>query len=71
MTRYPSFEYILLIDEGELECFQEVESHKDKQSWMKAMQEEMNSLHKNKNYELVVTKEKLEFCAGIAGMNSN
>ena len=26
---------------------------KDKQSWMKAMQEEMNSLHKNKTYELV------------------
>ena len=29
-TRYPSFEYILLTDEGEPECFQEVESHKDK-----------------------------------------
>ena len=36
-TRYPSSEYILLTDEGEPECFQEVESHKDKQSWMKAM----------------------------------
>ena len=35
------------------------------------MQEEMNSLHKNKTYELVVTKEKFEFCAGTAGMNSN
>ena len=33
---------------------------------MKAMQEEMNYLHKNKTYELVVTKEKLEFCAEIA-----
>ena len=43
----------MLIDEGELEYFQEVESHKDKQSWMWAMQEEMNSLHKNKTYELV------------------
>ena len=52
-TRNPSSEYILLIDKGEPECFQEVESHKDKQSWMKAMQEEMNSLHKNKTYELV------------------
>ena len=31
-TRYPSSEYILLTDEGEPECFQEVESHKDKQS---------------------------------------
>ena len=52
-TRYPFSEYILLIDEGELECFQEVEAYKDKQSWMKAMQEEMNSLQKNKAYELV------------------
>ena len=59
-TRYPSSEYILLTDEGEPKCFQEVVSHKDKQSWMKAMQEEMNSLHKNKTYELVVTKEKLK-----------
>ena len=70
-TRYPSSEYILLTDEGEPECFQEVESHKDKQSWMKAMQEEMNSLHKNKTYELVLTKEKLNICARIANMNSN
>ena len=38
---------------------------------MKAMQEEMNSLHKNKTYELVVTKEKLELCAGTASMNFN
>uniref|UniRef100_A0A2N9EH16 Integrase catalytic domain-containing protein n=1 Tax=Fagus sylvatica TaxID=28930 RepID=A0A2N9EH16_FAGSY len=30
-----------------------VQSHKDKQSWMKAMHEEMNSLHKNNTYELV------------------
>ena len=71
LTRYPFFEYILLTDEGELECFQEVESHKDKQSWIKAMQEEMNSLHKNKTYELVVTKEKLELCARTTDMNSN
>ena len=71
LTRYPFFEYIFFTDEGEPECFQEVKSHKDKQSSIKAMQEEMNSLHKNKTYELVVTKEKLEFCAGTAGMNSN
>ena len=70
-TRYPSFEYILLTDEGEPKCFQEVDSHKDKQSQMKVMQEEMNSLHKNKTYELVVTKEKLKLCVGMASMNSN
>ena len=53
LIRYPSSEYILLTDEREPKCFQEVKSYKDKQSWMKAMQEEMNSLHKNKTYELV------------------
>jgi len=37
LTKYPSSEYILLTDEGESECFQEVESHEDKQSWMKVM----------------------------------
>ena len=29
-TRHPSLEYILIADEGELESFQEVQSHKDK-----------------------------------------
>ncbi|GKV53845.1 hypothetical protein SLEP1_g60358, partial [Rubroshorea leprosula] len=38
---------------GEPENFQEVQSHKDKNCWMKAMQEEMNSLQKNNTYELV------------------
>ena len=52
-TRYPSSEYIFLIDEEEPKSFQEVVSHKYKQSQIKAMQEEMNSLHKNKTYELV------------------
>uniref|UniRef100_A0A2N9IRB9 Integrase catalytic domain-containing protein n=1 Tax=Fagus sylvatica TaxID=28930 RepID=A0A2N9IRB9_FAGSY len=52
-TRYSTSEYVLITDEGEPESFQEVQSHKDKQSWMKAMHEEMNSLHKNNTYELV------------------
>uniref|UniRef100_A0A2N9GSR4 Integrase catalytic domain-containing protein n=1 Tax=Fagus sylvatica TaxID=28930 RepID=A0A2N9GSR4_FAGSY len=52
-TRYSTSEYVLITDEGEPESFQEVQSHKDKQSWMEAMHEEMNSLHKNNTYELV------------------
>ena len=40
-TKYPSFEYMLVIDEGEPQSFQE------------AMQDEMDSLQKNENYELV------------------
>ena len=35
--RYPSSEYILIADEGELEIIQEVQSHKDKDCWIKSM----------------------------------
>ena len=52
-TRYPTSEYTMITEEGEPESFQEVQSHKDKQSWLKAMHEEMNSLNKNKTYDLV------------------
>ena len=52
-TRYPISEYIMITEEGEPESFQEVQSHKDKQSWLKAMHEEMNYLNKNKTYDLV------------------
>ena len=52
-TRYPTSEYVLIIGEREPESYQEVQSHKDKHSWMKVMHEEMNSLHKNNTYELV------------------
>ena len=53
LTRYPTFEYTMITEKGEPESFQEVQSHKDKQSWLKAMHEEMNSLNKNKTYDLV------------------
>ena len=43
----------MLAKEWEPKSFQEVQSHKDKQSWLKAMHEEMNSLNKNKTYDLV------------------
>ena len=52
-TRYPTSEYTMTTKEGEAESFQEVQSYKDKQSWLKAMHEEMNSLNKNKTYDLV------------------
>ena len=51
-TRYPSSEYILIADEGEPESFQEIQSHKDKDYWIKSMREDMNSLWKNDTYEL-------------------
>jgi hypothetical protein len=45
-TKYPTFEYVLINDEREPKSFQEVQSHKDKQSWIKATHEEMNSLQR-------------------------
>ena len=51
--RYPSSEYILIADKGEPESFQEIQSHKDTDCWIKAMREEMNSLWKNDTYELI------------------
>ena len=35
--RYPSSEYILIADEGEPESIQEIQSHKDKDRWIKAI----------------------------------
>ena len=52
-TRYPSSEYVTITEEGEPESFHEVQNHKEKAQWIKAMQEEMNSLMKNDTYELV------------------
>ncbi|GKV15591.1 hypothetical protein SLEP1_g26368 [Rubroshorea leprosula] len=45
---------------GEPENFQEVQSHKDKDYWMKAMREEMNSLYKNNTYELLYKNNTYE-----------
>lgn len=52
-TMFSSGEYVLLIDEGEPNCFQDVQNNADKDKWLKAMQEEMDSLHKNHTYDLV------------------
>ena len=54
-TRYPTSEYTMITEEGGggSENFQKVQSHKDKQSWLNVMHEEMNSLNKNKTYDLV------------------
>ena len=53
-TRYPTSEYTMITEEGGgSKNFQKVQSHKDKQSWLNVMHEEMNSLNKNKTYDLV------------------
>ncbi|KAJ9707419.1 hypothetical protein PVL29_002440 [Vitis rotundifolia] len=45
--RYTSDEYLLLSDGGEPKNYQEVLLHDEKKEWLKAMHEEMKSLHKN------------------------
>lgn len=52
-TRYPSTDYILVTADGEPESFQEVLSSRDKNLWLEAMKEEMDSLMKNQTFELV------------------
>lgn len=50
---YPESNYILLTDDSEPESFKKVQPNKDKKNWVKTMLDEINSLKKNKNYELV------------------
>ena len=52
-TRYPSTEYVMLIDGGEPETYQKAILHKSKKEWVKAMQEEVRSLLENHTYYLV------------------
>ena len=56
-TRYHPYEYVMLTDVGEPESYQEVMAHE----WLKAMQEELKSLHENHTYELVklLNKQRL------------
>ena len=51
-TRYPPLEYVILIDGGAPECFEEVMSHQHKNKWVKVMQEELRSLNENHAYDL-------------------
>ena len=44
---------VLLSDGSKSECFADAMENKHRKEWMKAMQEEMDSLHKNHTYELV------------------
>jgi len=43
----------LITDEGEPNCFQEAHEVESSEKWKKAMEEEMDSLFKNKTWELV------------------
>ena len=52
-SRYPASQYVLLIDIGEPECYEEAMTCVHKEKWYNAMQEEMNFLHENYTYELM------------------
>ena len=49
----PSLDYVMLTDYKEPFCYKEVMLREDKLKWEKAMQLEMDSLHKNSTWGLV------------------
>ncbi|CAL9003904.1 unnamed protein product [Prunus brigantina] len=52
-SRYSPDDYVLLTDGGEPECYEEALTHDQQDEWLKAMHEEMQSLHENHTYDLV------------------
>lgn len=44
----------MIIDGGEWKTYQEVIAHEKKLEWLRAMQDEMKSLHENHTYDLVM-----------------
>ncbi|CAL9017851.1 unnamed protein product [Prunus brigantina] len=52
-SRYSPDDYVLLTDGGEPECYKEALTHDQHDEWLKAMHEEMQSLHENHTYDLV------------------
>ena len=48
----------MILDQGEPETYQEVLKHGNKTEWIKAMKEEMKSLHENHTYDLVKPPKK-------------
>ncbi|RDX87578.1 hypothetical protein CR513_30933, partial [Mucuna pruriens] len=52
-TRYTFDEYVTLTNEEELQCYQKAMESEEKQKWLDAIQDEINSLHDNYTYDLV------------------
>jgi hypothetical protein len=53
-TRYAFDQYVVLLSDGsETETFSDAVKYENKKGWNNAMQEEMDSLHKNHIYDLV------------------
>ena len=51
--KYPSHEWVTITEQGEPESYQEAIEKEKKNEWLKAMQEEMKSLHENQTYDIV------------------
>ncbi|KAL5863382.1 hypothetical protein ACOSQ3_000896 [Xanthoceras sorbifolium] len=51
--KYSPNEYVMLTDGGEPESYDEAITDQHKTEWLKAMQEEMKSLHENHTFDLV------------------
>ena len=44
---------MLVTDEGELECYEEAILDVHKREWYNVVQDEINSLHENRTYDLM------------------
>ncbi|CAL8081537.1 unnamed protein product [Prunus armeniaca] len=52
-SRYSPDDYVLLTDGGEPECYKKALTHNQQDEWLKAMHEEIQSLHDNHTYDMV------------------
>jgi len=52
-SKYPKEDYITLTDNDEPQNFSEAMESIEKGEWIKAMEEEISSLHENHTYDLV------------------
>jgi len=52
-SKYSEEDYITLTDNGEPQNFSEAKETIEKGDWIKAMEEEINSLHENYTYDMV------------------
>ena len=51
--RYSPNKYVILTDDGELECFREAMESEEKRKWLDVMKDEMKSIHDNHTFDLV------------------
>ncbi|PKI56092.1 hypothetical protein CRG98_023524 [Punica granatum] len=67
--RYPPHEYVLLTDGGEPERYGEAVAYEHKEHWLKAMNEEMNSLSENHTLKTENSRPRYKARLVVKGFN--